>query len=85
MPQSVFTDAYASVVEYLIALRMRQNMHQAELARRLGKRQQFVSKVENRLRRLDVVEFYAYASALGADPAVAIAEIYANLPHDVRV
>lgn len=85
MPQSVFTDAYSSVVSHLIELRQAKGVHQTELARRLGKSQQFVSKVENKLRRLDVVEFYAWARALGANPTEAIRQIYDELPADVQI
>lgn len=85
MPKSVFTDAYGSVVEYLIALRKRQGVTQLELARRLGRPQPFVSFIENRERRLDVVEFHAYVLALGADPTEAISELYKKLPSNTRI
>lgn len=85
MPKSVFTDAYATVVEYLVALRKEKGVSQVELARRLGRPQPFVSFVENKERRLDVVEFYAYVSALGGDPSEAIVGLYAQLPKDVRI
>lgn len=85
MPRSVFTDAYASVVEYLVALRKERGVHQSVLAERLGKPQQFVSKVENRQRRLDVVEFYAWVRALGADPTEAIIQVYQQLPKDAAI
>ena len=85
MPKSVFTDAYISVVEYLIALRKQQGVSQAELARRLGRPQPFVSFVENRERRLDLVEFCAYVRALGADPEVAAVEVIRALPRDIRI
>lgn len=85
MPKSVFTDAYAAVVEYLIELRKAQGVSQVELAARLGKTQQFVSKVENRLRRLDVVEFFVIVEALGKDPRDAAAELLARLPADTRI
>jgi len=85
MPASVHSDAYSSVVEYLIELRRSQGIHQSELAGRLGKHQQFVSKVENKLRRLDVVEFYAWVRALGANPTDAIAAVYQQLPEDVGI
>jgi hypothetical protein len=39
----------------------------------------------NRLRRLDVIEFYAYVRALGADPLEAITELFGNLPPDVKL
>lgn len=85
MPKSVFTDAYASVVEYLIALRKQQGVSQVELARRLGRPQQFISFVENRERRLDLVEFCAYVRALGADPEEAAIEVIRALPKDTRI
>lgn len=85
MPKSVFSDAYALVVDHLISLRGAQQVSQVELARRLGKTQQFVSKVERLERRLDVVEFYAFVTALGGDPERAVAELFRSLPADVRI
>lgn len=82
MPEPV---QYESVVAYLIRLRLDRGLLQADVAKRLGKGQQYVSRVENRLRRLDVMEFYAYVRALGADPTQAIIELYRDLPSDVRL
>lgn len=82
MPQAV---QYELVVAYLIRLRQERGLLQSDVAKRLGKGQQFVSRVENKLRRLDVVEFYAYASALGVDPKEAILELYGQLPKDVEI
>jgi transcriptional regulator with XRE-family HTH domain len=70
------TVEYRQVVDYLIKLRQERGLLQADLAKRLGQQQQFVSRVENRLRRLDVIEFYMYVRALGVDPLAAISEIY---------
>lgn len=85
MPKSVFTDAYASVVEYLIALRKEKGVSQVELARRLGRPQPFVSFVENKERRLDLVEFCAYVRALGGDPEEAAVKVIRTLPTDIRI
>lgn len=41
---------------------------QAELGKRIGQRQTFVSKFELGERRLDVAEFVTVARAIGADP-----------------
>lgn len=41
---------------------------QAELGRRLGQRQTFVSKFELGERRLDAAEFVTVSRALGVDP-----------------
>lgn len=78
-------DAYSQVVEFLIALRKRQGITQVELARRLGRPQQFVSFVETKERGLNVVEFYVYVKALGGDPLEAIKTVYAQLPDDVGI
>ena len=75
MPKSVFTEAYASILARLIRLRGDKRVSQVELARRLGKTQQFVSKVEQGVRRIDPVEFYAIVKALDADPAALFAEV----------
>ena len=56
-----------------------------ELARRLGKRQQFISLVENRERRLDIVEFCVFVRAIGADADAVVAELMARLPKDTRI
>ena len=85
MPKSVFSDAYTSVIDYLVELRKAQGVSQVELARRLGKTQQFVSLVERRERRLDVVEFLVYVRALRADPATSLAEVARLLPHDATI
>jgi len=82
MPQAVH---YALVVEYLIRLRLERGLLQSDVAERLGKGQQFVSRVENKLRRLDVAEFYAYVKALGGDPEAAAAEVFRSLPPDMRI
>lgn len=78
-------DAYNQVVEFLVGLRKRQGVTQVELARRLGRPQQFVSYVESRERKLDVVEFAAYVRALGGDPKDAFNAVYDRLPDDLTL
>jgi len=41
---------------------------QAELARKLGRPQSFVSKIESGERRIDVIEFLQIAKHVGFDP-----------------
>ena len=53
----------------LRAARRDAGITQAALAKRLGTRQQFVSKYESGERRLDVIEFLDAADALGFDRA----------------
>lgn len=85
MPKSVFTDAYASLLQNLIAMRKRAGVTQVELAARLGKPQSFVSTTERGVRRLDVLEFYAIAKALGLDPVTGYAALIEGLPERVEV
>lgn len=56
------------MVELLVEARKDASITQAELGKRLGQRQTFVSKFELGERRLDVAEFVTVAKAIGADP-----------------
>ncbi|UPT63430.1 MAG: helix-turn-helix domain-containing protein [Hyphomonadaceae bacterium JAD_PAG50586_4] len=80
MPRSVFTDAYASFREALVAARKSARVTQVELAERLGKPQQFVSKIENGDRRVDLIEFVAICRALRVEPKDAFAAVLRRLP-----
>ncbi len=85
MPQSVYTDAYSTLVDVLVRHRRSSGLTQAELAERLGRPQSFVSKVEQRQRRVDVIEFCAIAHALEVDPAKLFGELLAQIPEQLRV
>jgi transcriptional regulator with XRE-family HTH domain len=56
---------YQVAIDALRAARKRAHLSQTELAQKLGRRQQFVSKYESGERRLDVIEFLDVATALG--------------------
>jgi transcriptional regulator with XRE-family HTH domain len=85
VPKSVFTDAHRAVIEHLTRLRKARQVSQVELARRLGRPQQFVSIYERGERRIDLVEFYAVVKALGADPEQEILELLRTFPENVRI
>ncbi|MBO9501198.1 helix-turn-helix transcriptional regulator [Brevundimonas sp. A19_0] len=68
MPKTVHSDAGASVLRVLIEARKTAGVTQAELARRVGSQQPVISLIERGVRRVDVVEFYVLARAIGADP-----------------
>ena len=85
MPKSVFTDAYAIVVRTVVELRKEQGVSQVELARRLGKTQQFISYIEQGQRRIDVVELYAIVRALGGSPEEVILGLLRSLPAEVQI
>lgn len=68
MRKTVYSDEGAILSQTLIAARKESGLHQAELAERLGKDQSVISNIERGQRRLDVIEFYNYARAMGHDP-----------------
>lgn len=66
--RSTFSDEYQRVIDALIAVRKQRGVLQTSIATALGKPQSFVSKVEGRERRIDVVEFIAICRAIGVNP-----------------
>ena len=80
MPKSVFTGDHQTVVDTLIKARKAAGLTQAELARRIGKDQTFISLIERSQRRVDVLEWYALARAIGVDPVDLYASMVSNLP-----
>ncbi len=85
MPKSVFSGEHVHVVEALIAARRKAGLTQAEVARRIGKDQTFISLIERSQRRVDVLEFYALARAMGADPVELYAQVVGQLPHSIVI
>jgi|HubBroStandDraft_1064217.scaffolds.fasta_scaffold568370_2 ribosome-binding protein aMBF1 (putative translation factor) len=85
MPRSLFTDAHVQVREHLKHARLDAGISQTELARRLGRPQQFISYIEMGERRVDVVEFYAIAQALGLDPKGAIVGLFEQFPDQLAI
>ena len=64
----VTSDAYERVVRTLVEARLQAELTQRDLAQRLGKPRSYVSKIETKERRLDLVEFVELAEAIGIDP-----------------
>ena len=64
-----FDPIAARLRRHLREMRVRANLTQAELGRRLNHTQQWVYKYEAGERRLDVIEFIEIAHAIGFDPA----------------
>jgi transcriptional regulator with XRE-family HTH domain len=85
MPKSVFTEAYASLLEILVSLRKSRGVTQLQLSRRLGKPQPFVSYIERGERRIDVIEFCAIVRALGSDPEEIFGKVVAKLPKRIDI
>lgn len=79
----VTSEAYEAAITVVIQARKAKPLSQRELADRLGKPRSFVSKIENKERRLDFVEFIVVARALGLSPDRLLTEVENNLPHTV--
>jgi len=72
---------YVRLIELMIAARKEARVRQTDLAVRLEQPQSYVSKIENRERRIDVAEYVAWMQALGVDPVMTLADILAATPH----
>ena len=66
----------------LIALRQQAGMTQRDLAEKIGRDQNFIWRIENGERRLDVVEFFRVCKALGADALKIHKELIAAFQSD---
>lgn len=78
MPRSVHTDKYRRLIALMAGARETAGMTQVQLAAALGRPQSYVSKVERGERRIDVVEFCDWATALDENPAVLLAQFLAR-------
>ncbi|MEK9159309.1 MAG: helix-turn-helix transcriptional regulator [Patescibacteria group bacterium] len=58
---TIASKEYREIIERLIKARKDAGLTQVEVAKLLGKPQSFVSKVESRERRLDIVEIKQFA------------------------
>jgi len=85
MAKSVFTGAHVHLVDVLFRARKRAGLTQAQLGRRIGKDQKFISLIEQSQRRVDVLEFYALAKALGVPPVKLYAAVASRLPEKVEI
>ena len=74
--KSIYTDDYINIISVLRAIRINKNITQAEMAKQLNATQSFISKVENRERRLDVIELLSWIDALGASVSDVLPEKY---------
>lgn len=73
------------MIAVLVETRKAAGVTQVELGRRIGKPQSFVSEIETKERRLDVLEFYVIASALNSDPGHLLNDMLADVPLGVAI
>jgi transcriptional regulator with XRE-family HTH domain len=63
--RSLHDPRYIELIARLRKLRRSKNLSQRELARRMGKPQSFVSKIETGERRIDLIETLSLCESLG--------------------
>lgn len=81
MPRSsLHSDENKILVAFLVATRKSLGLTQVELADRLNKNQQFVSRIESGERRIDLLEFIAIARAMDQRPADLLKRLLRKLP-----
>jgi transcriptional regulator with XRE-family HTH domain len=66
--KSTHTPEYRQLVTLIEETRKSVGLTQQEVARRLQKPQSYIAKVEGAERRIDVIEFIAFAKAYEVDP-----------------
>jgi transcriptional regulator with XRE-family HTH domain len=75
----VTSPTYRAALDAIVETRRAGGVSQRALAERIGKPRSFISKIESRERRLDIVEFVALANGLGVDPHDLLAKVLATM------
>lgn len=78
MNKTLHSPDYQKLTEWLKRQREAKGMSMRELGEKLDISHSFVAKVEQRERRLDVIEYIAYCKALGVSPIDGLREIQAD-------
>ena len=79
MARDLRSPRYQRLRQLVREARKANGLSQAAVARALGRPQSYVADFERRERRLDVIEFLAFADAIGFDPAVVLANVWSVL------
>lgn len=72
---TIVTKRHKRLVEILVAARKDAGVRQAELARRVGKTQTFVTRFEAGQRRIDAIELLALCEIIGIDAVKVIRDL----------
>lgn len=78
-PNPVFTDEYAAIRELVVDARRGAGLSQRELAARIDKCASHVAMIERGQRRMDTLELFIIAKALGREPSDLFAELVERL------
>ena len=61
MPRAIYKEEHQKIVERLKTARIEAGLDQVEVAKKLGKTQSYVSKIESGQRRFDVLQLKEFA------------------------
>ena len=67
MGKTIYSDEYKKVIDKLKDARLKAVLTQLDVARRLRKHQSYISKIESRERRLDIIELRLLANLYKKD------------------
>jgi transcriptional regulator with XRE-family HTH domain len=76
---------YRAIIDTVKAARLEAGISQRQMAQRLGKPPSFVNKIELIERRIDLLEFIAFANAMGIPPAVLMDRLVQALPETFEI
>lgn len=62
MDKTIFTDSHRRLVEKLVQARQSAKLKQMDVARKLGRTQSYISKIESGQRRIDTVQLKEFAA-----------------------
>jgi len=62
MDKTIFTQAHKDLVARLVKARKTSGLNQAQVAKKLGRTQSYISKIEAGQRRLDTVQLNEFAT-----------------------
>jgi transcriptional regulator with XRE-family HTH domain len=85
MPAWVASKTHHAIIAALIEARKSAGMTQRDVATKIGKPPSFVGKVEAIERNLSVLEFIAWAKAVGADGGDLLRTVSGDLPEKIDI
>ncbi|MCK4520035.1 MAG: helix-turn-helix transcriptional regulator [Candidatus Omnitrophica bacterium] len=68
MAKTIYTKAHKSLVKKLVKAREEAKLRQGDVARKLGKTQSYISKIESGQRRIDIIQLRELAEVYHKNP-----------------
>lgn len=75
----IFSPEYEILPAALVEQRVRAGLSQRELAKKMGRSNAHISRIERQQARIEIVEFCNYVQACGADPVRIFSDILHRL------